>query len=69
MAETSVGTILREWRIRHGLTQEQAAAAAECSLSGWRNWEKDRGNIDAETISRLNHVYPGLWESLARARP
>jgi len=67
--EKTVPAILKKWREDHEISQEQCAALAQCSLSGWRNWESGRTSISAETISLLDKAYPGLWSALGRARP
>jgi DNA-binding XRE family transcriptional regulator len=69
MTEKTVPDILRAWRHKHHLSQEEAASFADCSLSCWRNWETGRADISAETISALEKEHPGLWEALAKARP
>ncbi len=54
------------WRKSHGLTQENAARAADVTLSGWRNWESgdESKGPPAATLLALDGKYPGLVDAL-----
>jgi len=60
---------LKQWRLAHGLIQEQAAELAGVALSTFRAWEagkEESAGPGALYLQRLEHARPGLLELLAR---
>lgn len=53
---------LRAWRIEHGYTQEQVAAALQIRPNTWARWE--RGDL----AIRHEHVLRLALERIARSR-
>ncbi|OHX10528.1 hypothetical protein BI347_20695 [Chromobacterium sphagni] len=51
----NIGIRLRDERMRLGLTQSDAAKAADVGFSTYQTWEKDR-SPNAEALARLHSV-------------
>ncbi|MCA3247555.1 MAG: helix-turn-helix transcriptional regulator [Azospirillum sp.] len=49
---------LYQWRLKHNLTQEQAARAVGVTPGAWRNWEQGLRNISAPTAMLIQKLKP-----------
>lgn len=63
-----IGTKLKEARLRKGLTQEQAAAAAQVSRQTMSSWENRRSLPDILSVIRLAEVYGISLDELTKSQ-
>ncbi|MCM0018742.1 MAG: helix-turn-helix domain-containing protein [Tagaea sp.] len=49
---------LYNWRIKHNLTQEQAARVVGVTAGAWRNWEQGLRNISPPTAMLIQKLKP-----------
>jgi len=52
--QTKADTRIAEWRVKRGLTQQEAADAVGLSLNGY--WKYERGHIDNPGIRQLANL-------------
>jgi transcriptional regulator with XRE-family HTH domain len=49
---------LYQWRVRHNLTQEQAARVVGVTPGAWRNWEQGLRNISPPIALLIQKLKP-----------